>query len=407
MEQLDVALACIGLTVILVGLLSAAIKKSRVQEPMIAVFVGIAVGPFGLGWLDIGRWGEETAVLEQAARLTLAIGLMGVALRIDKKSVQNLWRPVTVLLTLAMLGMWLISAALVAWCLAVPFWLALLIGAVVTPTDPVVASSIVSSPFAIKHLPLRVRDAISLDSGANDGLAYIFVMLPMLMLQHPVSEAWDRWLVHSLLIGVVSAAIIGIVIGYAAAKAIAYAEQRGLVEQQSLLGYTVAFSLVTLGAAELVGADALLSVFLSGFVFNLATDREDKQNEENIQEAVAKLFTLPMFVIFGIALPISAWLDLGWPLLFAAMSVLLLRRPPVLLILYPLLRRQLKGIDIAYIGWFGPIGVAAIYYASLARSQLHKPLVWYAASAMIFASIMVHGATAAPFTRLHKRSCRQ
>ena len=206
MEQLDIALACIGLTVILVGLLSAAIKKSLVQEPMIAVFVGIAVGPFGLGWLDIGRWGEETAVLEQAARLTLAIGLMGVALRIDKKSVQNLWRPVTVLLTLAMLGMWLISAALVAWCLAVPFWLALLIGAVVTPTDPVVASSIVSGPFAIQHLPLRVRDAISLESGANDGLAYIFVMLPMLMLQDPVSEAWERWLVQSLLIGVVLAA---------------------------------------------------------------------------------------------------------------------------------------------------------------------------------------------------------
>ena len=111
-----------------------------------------------------------------------------------------------------------------------------------------------------------------------------------------------------------------------------------------------------------------------------------------------------MVVIFGIALPIGAWLYLGWPLLFAAMSVLLLRRPPVLLLLYPLLRRQLKGMDIAYIGWFGPIGVAAIYYASLARSQMHDPLVWYAASAMIFASIMVHGATAAPFTRLHERS---
>lgn len=64
MEQLDIALACIGLTVILVGLLSASIKKSLVQEPMIAVFVGIAVGPIGLGWLDIGRWGDETAVLE-------------------------------------------------------------------------------------------------------------------------------------------------------------------------------------------------------------------------------------------------------------------------------------------------------------------------------------------------------
>ncbi|MCF6369889.1 cation:proton antiporter domain-containing protein [Rhizobium halophilum] len=401
MEQLNIALTTIGIVVILVGLLSIPIKKSLVQEPMIAVLVGTAVGPFGLGWLDLDEWGETTPILEQAARLTLAIGLMGVALRIHKNSLRTLWRPVSLLLTAGMLGMWLASSALAAWLLDLPLWMALLVGAIVTPTDPVVASSIVTGPFAKEHLPLRVRDAISLESGANDGLAYVFVMLPILMLEHPPMGAWQDWFLQSLLVGVVLAVVIGSLIGYCAAKAIAFAEGNGFVEKQSLLGYTVAFSLVTLGAAELVGADALISVFLAGFVFNMFSDRQDEHNEENIQEAVAKLFTLPMFVIFGIALPISQWMAFGWPLLAMAMLVLLLRRPPVLLALVPMLRGPLHALDVGYMGWFGPVGVAAIYYANFAQSHVHEPIVWYVASAVVFSSIMVHGITAAPLTRAY------
>ncbi len=90
MDQLNLALAVLGALVVAVGLLSKAIKRSLVQEPLIAVAVGLAVGPYGLGWLNVAAWGEENAVLEQAARITLAIGLMGVALRLEKDSVKAL-----------------------------------------------------------------------------------------------------------------------------------------------------------------------------------------------------------------------------------------------------------------------------------------------------------------------------
>ncbi|WP_230534370.1 cation:proton antiporter domain-containing protein [Microvirga roseola] len=401
MHQLNIAFAVIGTVVVLIALLSKPIKKSPVQEPMIAVFIGIAVGPYGLGWLDQAQWGEENSVLEQAARITLAIGLMGVALRLKKDSVKILWHPVILLLILGMLGMWLASSALAGWLLGLSFWTALLLGAVVTPTDPVVASSIVTGPFAKEHLPLRVRDAISLEAGANDGLAYLFVMLPVLMMGHPAGEAWSRWLLESLLVGVVAASVIGCSIGYIAAKLLAFAERHKIVETTSLLGYTVAFSLLTLGAAKLVHADAIISVFLAGLVFNLCADRNEEHEEEHIQEAVAKLFTLPMFVIFGIALPFSEWMRLGWPLLALAVLVLLLRRPLVVGLLSPALRSALNIRDAAYLGWFGPIGVAAMYYATFARGHVYDPTIWHAASALIFASILAHGVTAAAFTLLY------
>lgn len=401
MEQLNIALAVTGAVVFLVGLLSRPIKKSLLQEPTIAVLVGIAVGPYGLGWLDVAKWGDENSVLEQAARITLAIGLMGVALRLSATSVRAFWRPVALLLTVGMAGMWLASSALAGWLLGLPFWTALLLGAVISPTDPVVASSIVTGPFAKEHLPLRLRDTISFESGANDGLAYAFVMLPILTIGHSGGAAWGRWIVESLLIGVVAASVVGALVGYAAAKLLAFAKRHDIVEKPSLLGYTVATSLFTLGAAELLGADALISVFLAGLVFNLCTERREEHEERHIQEAVAKLFTLPMFVIFGIALPFDEWLRLGWPRLALAVLVLLLRRPPVVGAVLPGLRGALSTRDAAYLGWFGPIGIAAIYYAAYARGHAHDPLIWHAASALIFASILVHGMTAAPFTRLY------
>lgn len=403
-EQLNIALAVTAAVGLLIGLLSNRIKKSLLQEPIIAVAVGVAVGPYGLGWLDVAKWGDENTVIEQAARLTLAIGLMGVALRLKEDSVKTLWRPVVLLLTLVMAGMWLVSSALAGWLLGLPLWTALLLGAVVTPTDPVVASSIVTGKLATESLPLRLRDVISFEAGANDGLAYAFVMLPVLMIGYQPGEAWGRWLVESLLIGVAGASVIGCVVGYAAAALLAASRRRSFIERPSLLGYTIAYSLFTLGAAELLGADALISVFLAGLIFNLCTDRPDEHEERHIQEAIAKLFTLPMFVIFGIALPFAEWARLGWPLFVLAALILLLRRPPVVAAAFPGLRGPLGGREVAYLGWFGPIGIAAIYYATFAHGHVDDPIIWNVTSALVFASIVIHGVTAAPLTRLYARA---
>ena len=404
MDQLNLALVITGTVVVVIAVLSNAIKKSLLQEPTIAVLVGIATGPYGAGWLDVAKWGDENTVLEQSARITLAIGLMGVALRLKATSVKVLWKPVTVLLVLGTTGMWLASSALAGLLLPVSFWTALLLGAVVTPTDPVVASSIVTGVFAKKHLPLRVRDTISFESGANDGLAYLVVMLPVLMLSHGPGDALLRWLIESLLNGIILATVIGLAVGYAAAKLLRIAERKKTVENTSLLGYTVAFSLLTLGGAALVRADALISVFVAGLVFNLNVGEREEHEENHVQEAVAKLLTLPMFVIFGVALPFAEWERLGWPLAACSILILLIRRPPVVAAISPALRSSLNRHDLAYLGWFGPIGIAAVYYAAFSRSHGGDPIVWHCSSAMIFTSILVHGATAAPLTRLYSRT---
>src|SRR5918997_2533289 len=140
-------------------------------------------------------------------------------------------------------------------------------GAVVTPTDPVGSSTIVTGDLAEKNLPDRVRYTLSGESGANDGLAYPFVFLPILLLSRPPEEALSHWLTHTLLWEVGVAVLFGVIIGYGAGRLLEWAHGKGTMEQTSFLAYTLALSLAVLGAAKLLGSDGILAVFVAGRAF--------------------------------------------------------------------------------------------------------------------------------------------
>jgi sodium/hydrogen antiporter len=170
-DTLNIGLLCIGLLVLVLGLLSEPLKRSLLSTPMLALAVGILLGPEVTGLLVISKWGNEQTILEQAAQLTLAISLMGIALRLPRRYPLTQWRPLAILLGPLMVLMWLVSGLLVFVLLGLPFWAAMLVGAVITPTDPVVASSVVTGGVAERNLPSRLRHLLSGESGANDGLA--------------------------------------------------------------------------------------------------------------------------------------------------------------------------------------------------------------------------------------------
>jgi sodium/hydrogen antiporter len=401
MGAFDISLAVIAATVLLTGVFSLPLKRTLLQEPMIAVAVGIVVGPFFLGWIDLTALEHPHEFLYEAARITLAVAVMGVALRLERSSIRRFWSPALALVTIGMVAMWGAATLLIMGVLGLPFWLAALIGAAVTPTDPVVAMAIVTGPFAEKHLPDALRSTLSLESGANDGLAYLLILLPLLMLAHPPGEAWSAWLVDTLVKGVLLAIVLGLAIGYGAARLLHWAHRAGFIESYSYLMFTVALTLFTLGMGHVIGAESLISVFVAGLAFDFWSDTGEKHDEENVQEAVSKLCTIPMLVLFGTALPIGAWVEMGWALALLAIATLLLRRPPVLALMWPLLRGTLGAREIAFLGWFGPMGVAAIFYAAFALREGQPEVVWHAVSALVFASIVVHGVTAWPFTRLY------
>ncbi len=179
--EINLALVVLGGLVLGLGLFAGFLKERLfLSDPLVALLIGVLLSPAVLGWLDLSRWGKPEIILEQGARLAIAIQVMGVALRLSKTYPRQNWRILTLLLGGIMPLMWLVSGLLVYLILGLPFWEAMLVGAILTPTDPVVSTAVVTGKVAERYLPARIRNALSAESGANDGLAYPFVWLPML-----------------------------------------------------------------------------------------------------------------------------------------------------------------------------------------------------------------------------------
>ena len=405
MNVLYLSLAAVGGLLLLLGLLGGLLKeRTPVSEPLIALLAGVLIGPAALGLLNLADLGDQTLILEEAALVTLGIALVGVALRLPVGYSRRNWRLLLVLLGIVMPLMWVAGGFLVYLIVGVPFWVAVLIGAIVTPTDPVVASSIVAGGVAERNLPASLRHAISSESGFNDGLALPFVVLPVLVLTEPPGEVLGHWLTHTVLLEIVAGAALAALMGYLAGKTLRWAEKKETMERSSLLTISLALSLTVLGVTELLHLNGVLAAFVAGIVFNFAGSSDAKESQEEIQEAISRFFDLPIFVLLGMALPWEGWLGLGWRGLLVVVAVLLLRRLPTVLALRPLLgplRRQAK--DVLFLGWFGPIGAAALYYAAFSFRETGIEEAWVVGSLIICASVLVHGVSATPLTKFYGR----
>ncbi|WP_265110544.1 cation:proton antiporter [Halosolutus halophilus] len=406
MQELNVALVTIGGLTLLLSLIGGLLKNRIyfLSEPMAAVILGIVIGPLGLGLLRLSHWGDPFTITEQFARLTVGLAVMAAALRLPRRYFREHVRSMAVVLVPGMITMWLVSGALVYALLGVPVWVALLVGAIVTPTDPVLAGTIVTGSGAEENIPRSIRSVLTGESGANDGLAYPLVFLPILVLEHSPQRAIVDWVLESLLWEVGAAVVIGAAVGAAAGWIERESHDHAFLEETSLLTATVALTFAVLGGVKLLGSDGILAAFVAGLLFNRFADAGDEADEQKVQEAVLRLFTVPVFVVFGLTLPVEQWLALGWAGVALAAGVLLLRRVPMMV----MFSRFVEPIDekrgALFAGWFGPIGVAAIFYAMVADRLVGQGIVWGATSLVIASSVLVHGITATPLTKLYGRT---
>ena len=396
MHEFNIGLLVVAASALLLGLLSTPLKRVGLPDSVSLLLVGVVLGPTGFGLLDPAQWGNEMAILEQVARLAVAIGLMGIALRLPKSYIFNHWRSLCVLLLVGMPVMWLCSSVITGWALGLPLGAALLIGAVV-------ASTVVTGPVAKENLPAYLRHIISSESGANDGLTFIFVMFAVFLLTLPADQSITTNILGVLGGDILVALVLGTIIGYSVGFAIRKAEEKNTIDQPSMLMVTTALALTTLAAVKLAGSNGILAVFVAGLAFDQQANASEKQEEERVVEGVDRFFTSPIFLLLGLMIPWQAWLSLGWPALLLVIGVLFLRRLPILLLVGGHIKDLPSKLDGSFTGWFGPIGVAALYYAALAHHKTDVAELWPVVSLLVVSSILVHGLTAMPFSHLYRR----
>lgn len=138
MEHVNIILCLFGGVILILNSLSTTLQRISVPEPLAALVFGVVVGPYGLDVITLDAFGIERGILlEETARITLAIALMGVALRLPHGYWSHNRRWVITIIGLGMVGMWAVATGFVWAFLDISSTLALLIGAIVTPTDPV------------------------------------------------------------------------------------------------------------------------------------------------------------------------------------------------------------------------------------------------------------------------------
>lgn len=394
-------LLIIGTLVLVLGLLSSFLKKTILSLPLLSLITGIVLSPSVLNVLNPFEWGNTNVIIEETARLTIAIGLLGVALRLPRGYFVKQWKSLMVLLVFGM-PLMAFSGGLITWAIFGVSWqISLLIGAIISPTDPIVATTIVTGTLAEEKIPHHVRHTISAESGANDGLAYPLVMLPILFMKKNMHEAWISWFFQIVLWEIGGSIIIGIIAGLTAGYFLKMAEKFKIIEKTSFLAQTLALVLFTLGFAKILKMDGILAVFTAGLSFDYVIGAKERAEEENVQEAVNIFFTLPIFVLLGLVLPWNQWIEMGWKSVLFGVAILLFRRLPSIMMIYKWIPSLKYPKDALFAGWFGPIGIAALLYSVMALKQSDSEQAWALGTLAIFSSLIIHGITAAPFTVMY------
>ncbi|WP_299258502.1 cation:proton antiporter [uncultured Kushneria sp.] len=387
------------------GLMIKKIRKWYATEVQFALLAGILMGPV-TQVVPLSSLGDVTILMEWACRITMAMALSSAALQMERHFLETCWRPLAVIVIGGMVLMAAFTTVLIQITMATGWALAFLLGWILTPTDPVVTATVVQGEQAQKLIPAPMRHAITYESGINDGLASPMVMLAM-ALWSSVTQGQPLEGMHWLLMTVgyenVLCAALAYVLGLAAGRVLQRAHQAGWMSQSTLLPFSLAFTLLLLFGLHMVGMNAIIGVFIGNLgLSHTVTENEDLQQEE-MQSTLERLFTIPVFFLLGIVLPWQGWLSLGWMALVAAILIVLLRRLPALLLLSPLLG-PLKGIrTAAWLGWIGPLGVAALLYALEVREKTDLDLAWPLVTLVVVASVVIHGSSSIVSARAYAR----
>ena len=252
-----VSLGLISTVNLTFGLLSHFIKSQLfLSEALVAILIGIAFGPKGFDIIfakyEIGNLLDLARLFYHSSRVVIAIQTMAAGVSLPRSYVFRHWQSLLLLLGPVMLVMW-ISSSLIVYLIFHQFLTiveAFLLGACVTPTDPVLVNSIVKGRFADNHVPMHVRTLISAESGANDGAALPLLMLPLLILINLKQSLYcslSTWLTHVWLYQVLLSIIIGTVVGFSARKSLQYAEYHGLIDKESFLSFSLALAMAVMG----------------------------------------------------------------------------------------------------------------------------------------------------------------
>jgi NhaP-type Na+/H+ or K+/H+ antiporter len=284
-----------------------------------------------------------------------------------------------------------------------PWALALLVAAILTPTDAALGQSVVSSP----NVPKRISQSINIESGLNDGLAFPVVLVAAIFSARATGyeggQAPDNVVVFAIL-QITLGLLVGALVGFGAAKLLDFAIDRNAATTVAQGLYFLSVAFLAYFAAEIIGGNGFIAAFVGGLVFG-NTLRAPSTFIREFMEGEGQLLTLTTFLIFGAVLAPIGLQHASWKTVTLALLFLTVVR--VLPIWLSLSGLKLSRYEKLFLGWFGPRGLASILFALSVLESFPIPGAKELTACVVLTvliSIVLHGVSAAPLSSLFKTS---
>lgn len=385
-----------GLTTLAVVLIAYTLVASKLDRwwitgPMVFVAAGAILGPAGLNVLPFSLGNETILTITE---LTLALLLFSDASTVHLKDVEGDAGLPRRLLFVG-LPLTIVAGALLAYLMFpdVGWAAAALVATILAPTDVALGLAVVTN----KSVPVRIRRALNVESGLNDGIATPFVTLFITAVAAKESlgdTAWGLEALKEIGLAIVAAVIVGYLGGWLLAFAMRRSWTSGVSEQIAIL----ALALLAYGGSVAIGGNGFIAAFAGGVLFGSVTKRRLTKPVQ-FTETLGLSASFLVWAIFG-ALFVGELLRKDFsaqPIVYAVLSLTVIRMVPVAI---SLAGTHLRLVTVAFMGWFGPRGLASVVFTLLALEEIERDsggaMLLETVTWTILLSVVLHGVSASP-----------
>ena len=386
-----------GLVVVAAIILAYAAVSRRldgtsITAPIVFVTAGLVFGVQGLDWLHLTINQDTVSTLAEA---TLVVVLFADASRIDLRALRSEFSVPARLLGIG-LPLTIVAGAIAGWFVlhSVTFVEALVLAVVLAPTDAALGQAVVTD----ESLPSRIRQGLNIESGLNDGICVPLLAITLAIAQTDAGKTTAAHATRLVAEAIGWGIFGGIVAGVAGGVILRYGRRRGWVGERWAEIIPVAAAVGAFGLADARGGSGFIAAFVGGTMYGWVAKRADDTTQ--FTEELGGVLNALTLIVFGAAVLGTFWSEIGLvEIVYAALSLTVVRMIPVAI---AMLGTHARPPTVAFLGWFGPRGLASIVFGVVvieAGNLPHTSELVLALTVTVAMSVYVHGVSAAPLAR--------
>lgn len=382
--------------ILMFGMVSRFIRDTlHLPDSIFAMLYGGAVGAYALDLHGVDGYGPRN-VLFGFARVVLALQVMTTSLQLPSGYICKRATSLLMLLFMVSLVSCTITFVIVASLSSFDIPASWAIAAACTTTDPILSSSIMRGRFVHENISERIRLLLAAESGMSDGVGLMLLhVMSDLVMKSPRKGVRD-FLGKTVFLRTVCPVLIGYSTGRFLLLMLKMAHSKRLAGHSSMMAFGIVLAMASMCISIFLKESEFTFVFFVGTAFGTAEWFVLEARGGHLHTTVENIFNLSFFVFLGSRVD---WLRLSMQNTLISLLILFFRRPPVVLVFYRLIPEIRTRREALAVGWFGPIGVNAIYYSLLADSVIGSNTIFFV-QFLVVASVFIHGLTV-PTYRLY------